>query len=120
MMADLENWSPQRVKDALDKGEIVLIDVRTPQEYMFEHIDRALLMPMAFFDPLGLPTQGAKRIVLHCGSGMRSAKVAQAAMAEGVIPLAHLEGGFAAWKEAKLPYRGTDMGSGAPKLMNVD
>ena len=116
-MADLEDWIPEQVKSALDAGEIVLIDVRSPQEYMMEHVEGALLMPMAFFRADALPTQDGKRIVLHCGSGVRSSKVAEAAMSAGVTPLAHMKGGFAAWKEAKLPYTGTDMASGAPKAM---
>lgn len=117
-MSELENWSPQQVSKALDAHEIVLIDVRTPQEYLMEHIEGALLMPMAFFDSNALPAQDGKRIVLHCGSGIRSGKVASRALDAGVSPLAHMEGGMAAWKEAKLPYRGIDMATGAPLLMN--
>lgn len=113
-MTAVENWSPDRVHDALNAGEIVLIDVRTPPEYMIEHVDGALLMPMAFFRADALPTQDGKRIVFHCGSGLRSSKVAAQAIAAGLAPLAHMEGGFAAWKAAKLPYVGTDMSSGAP------
>lgn len=114
-MTTVENWTPAQVKDALDKGEIVLIDVRTPQEFMFEHIEGALLSPMAFFSSASLPTQETKRIVLHCGSGMRSGKVAAVCLDEGIAPIAHMEGGFGAWKAAGLPYIGTDMATGAPR-----
>lgn len=31
-----------------------------------------------------------------------------------------MEGGFGAWKQAGLPYIGTDMATGAPKAMNAD
>lgn len=116
----LETWTPQEVHDALAQGRIVLIDVRTPQEYMFEHIVGSLLMPMSFFAPKHLPAQGAKRIVLHCGSGVRSEKMARAAMDAGIDRIAHLEGGFGAWKEAGLPYMGTDMGTGAPSMVNPE
>lgn len=116
-MPQLETWSPARVKAALDAAEIVLIDVRTPAEYALEHVEGAFLMPMAFFVPGALPPQTGKRIVLHCGSSMRSGKVAERLMAEGIAPMAHMEGGFAAWKEAGLPYIGTDMATGAPKRM---
>lgn len=116
-MTEIENWAPQRVKTAMDDGEIVLIDVRTPQEYMTEHVEGSLLMPMAFFDVNALPAQQGKRIVLHCGSGARSGKVAEKMKEAGISPLAHMEGGFGAWKEAKLPYIGTDMTTGAPKRM---
>ncbi len=116
-MAHLENWTPERVKAALDAREIVLIDVRTPAEYMMEHVAGALLMPMAFFRPHALPTQDGKRIVLHCGSGVRSGKAAAMALDAGLSPLAHMEGGFEAWKQAGLPYTGTEMATGAPKAM---
>ena len=117
-MSNVENWSPQQVKDALDAGEIVLIDVRTPQEYMFEHIEGALLMPLAFFKAGKLPGQTEKRIVFHCGSGARSEKVARAAIDAGIARIAHMEGGFGAWKGAKKPYIGTNMATGAPHLVS--
>ena len=48
-----------------------------------------------------------------------SPKVAEIALATGLSPLAHMEGGFGAWKQAGLPYTGTDMATGAPKAMNT-
>ena len=113
--ATLETWTPEEVARAKAAGEIVLIDVRTPQEFMFEHIEGALLSPMAFFDPAALPGQSEKRIVLHCGSGVRSERMARVALGAGFDRIAHMEGGFGAWKAARLPYIGTDMSSGAPK-----
>ena len=114
----LETWTVDEVADAFDKNEIVLIDVRTPQEYMFEHIEGALLMPLAFFKAGKLPGQTEKRIVFHCGSGARSEKVARAAIDAGIARIAHMEGGFGAWKGAKKPYIGTNMATGAPHLVS--
>jgi len=111
----LENWSVDEVARAFDANEIALIDVRTTPEYMFEHVDGALLMPMAFFRPDKLPDQAQKRLVFYCGSGARSARVARRAVEAGVQPVAHMEGGFAAWKQAKLPYMRTEMSTCAPK-----
>lgn len=111
----LENWTPQEVHDALARHEIVLIDVRTPQEYAFERIDGALLSPMQAFDAGNMPGQTDKRIVFHCGSGVRSGKVAKAFLQSGPDLVAHMKGGFDAWKEAGLTYTGTDMATGAPK-----
>ncbi|WP_316861465.1 rhodanese-like domain-containing protein [uncultured Cohaesibacter sp.] len=112
----VEAWTPEEVLEALKSDEIVLIDVRTPQEYMFEHIQGSLLAPMHCTEPKSYPTQDGKRIVLHCGSGVRSAKIANDCFAAGYTHMAHLEGGFAAWKAAKQPYIGTDMASGAPVI----
>jgi rhodanese-related sulfurtransferase len=100
----LEHWTPQELRDAFARNEVAIIDVRTPQEYSFEHIEGALLAPMATFQPQNLPSQQGKRLVLHCGSGMRSRKVAEACLAAGLGPMAHLEGGFGAWKQAGMAH----------------
>ncbi|MEX5729339.1 rhodanese-related sulfurtransferase [Rhodovulum iodosum] len=110
----LEHWNCDDLQQAMKQGEVLLIDVRTPQEYMFEYIRGALLLPMAAYDPAFLPEGGDKKIVFHCGSGVRSRKVAEAYLAAGHDVAAHLEGGFAAWKTARKPYIGTDMATGAP------
>ncbi|HKL64542.1 MAG TPA: rhodanese-like domain-containing protein [Roseovarius sp.] len=115
--AVFETWTVEEVARAWAANEIVLIDVRTPQEYMFEHIGGALLLPMPFFDAEKLPGQNDKRIVFHCGSGVRSEKIARAAIAAGIGRIAHMEGGFAAWKKARQPYIGTNMATGAPQAV---
>ena len=114
----LETWTPEEVHRALEAGEICLIDVRTPQEYMFEHVEGALLLPMPFFNAHKLPGQKDKPIVFHCGSGVRSEKVSRAAIDAGIDQIAHMEGGFAAWKAAQKPYIGTNMATGAPSRVN--
>ena len=111
----LETWTPQEVSDAMGKGEIVLIDVRTPQEYMIDHIEGALLMPLSDFVPGALPTGGDKRLVFYCGSGVRSGKVSRMVLSDGADKVAHMEGGMAGWKQAGLPHVQVDMATGAPK-----
>ena len=108
----LEHWTPQELAAARAKGEIVVIDVRTVPEYAFERIEGALLLPMSEFLPDALPTQQGKRLVFHCGSGVRSRRIAEACLAAGIAPVAHLEGGFAAWKTAGMPYLATDPATG--------
>ncbi|MBU2531979.1 MAG: rhodanese-like domain-containing protein [Alphaproteobacteria bacterium] len=113
----LESWTPAEVAEKLWAGKIVLIDVRTPQEYSFERIDGALLAPLQSFQPQHMPGQYDKRIVFHCGSGARSRKAAMACLEAGADRIAHMSCGFGGWKEAGLPYTGTDLASGAPKQM---
>ncbi len=112
----LQTLSPQEVKDKMDQNQIVLIDVRTPYEYGFEHIPGALLFPMASFDPKKLPSQDSKPIVFHCGSGMRSYKISELCAQVGISPLAHMDGGLGAWKQAKLPHMAIDPKTGAHVL----
>jgi len=114
----LEHWDCNDLQEGMKAGKVLLIDLRTPQEYMFESIRGALLLPMANYDTAFLPVGGDKQIVFHCGSGVRSRKVAGQFLAAGHDRAAHLEGGFAAWKAAHKPYIGTDMASGAPVKVN--
>ncbi len=111
----LEHWTPEDLHEAMASRDVVLIDVRTPQEYAFEHIEGSLLAPLHSFDPLTLPTQEGKRLVFHCGSGMRSRKAAMAYIGDSGGTIAHLDGGFAAWKAAGMPYCATDPGTGGPR-----
>lgn len=113
----LETWTPREVSSALEQGKIVLIDVRTPQEFSWERIEGALLFPMHSFDARFLPGQDGKQIVLHCGSGVRSRKMAEKYLGTGAAVIAHMEGGMGKWKDDGLPYVGTDPSSGAPKKM---
>lgn len=116
----LETWTPDEVKSAFDRDEIILIDVRTPQEYTFERIGGSLLSPMQAFQPMHMPGQSDKRIVFFCGSGIRSEKVARKYLEAGNDRVAHMKGGFGGWKDAGFTYTGTDMASGAPKDMKKE
>jgi rhodanese-related sulfurtransferase len=42
-------------------------------------------------------------VVFHCGSGKRSMAAAEKRVAAGAEQAAHMRGGIAAWKAAKLP-----------------
>ena len=114
----IEAWTPAEVATA--RQDIVLIDVRTPQEHALERISGALLMALQEFRPECLPAQDAKRIVLHCGSGVRSGRAAAMCLESGMGRIAHMEGGMAAWKDGRQEYIGTDISSGAPKKMTKD
>jgi rhodanese-related sulfurtransferase len=94
--------TPEQVRAWLSSGEILLVDVREPNEYAFERIHGALLYPLSTFDPGVLPMEGRK-LVLHCGSGKRSLTAAHQLLAAGHGHLTHLAGGIQAWKAAGLP-----------------
>jgi rhodanese-related sulfurtransferase len=94
--------TPEAVHAALQKGEIMLVDVREPQEYAVERIHGALLYPLSTFDARSLPMEGRK-LVLHCGGGVRSMKAAHKLLDAGHAQVTHVEGGLAAWKAAGLP-----------------
>ena len=99
----LENLAPQDVATGVAEGRFLLVDVREPAEYDAEHIEGAVPFPLSTFDPAALPDPADKAIVFQCGSGVRSARAAEAAMAAGIPAGRHLAGGINAWKRSGLP-----------------
>ena len=99
----LEELSPRQVAELLNGHQILLVDVREPDEYAAQRIAGALLFPLSTLDALALPPDGPRRVVFQCGTGKRSALAAKARLAAGASRVAHLTGGIGAWKAAGLP-----------------
>ena len=107
--AQIETMTAQQVMDAAAKGDVVIVDIRDPRE-----IERDGRIPGAFActrgmlefwidpaSPYAKPAfQQDKKYIFHCAGGMRSALAAKTADDMGLTPVAHIGGGFAAWKEA--------------------
>ena len=84
----------------LERGEALLIDVREPSEYAAEHIPEARLLPLSTFDPMRVPQEAGKKVVLHCVMGMRSAQAGQKLLDAGFTTVYNFRGGVQAWKDA--------------------
>lgn len=97
----LNSLHPTQLKQQLEAGETLLIDVREPSEHAGEKIDGAQLMPLSRFNPADIP--GDRAFVLYCQSGNRSAQAAQKLFAAGFEQVSHLDGGLNAWKQAGHP-----------------
>ena len=96
--------SPAEVRDRLQQGGAVLVDVREPFEHAAERIEGAVPMPLGSLDPEAVRTQYAgKRVIFHCAGGKRSAKACERFGAGHAEPTEHLAGGIEAWKQAGLP-----------------
>ena len=91
--------SPEEAwKNLAEDPDIVLVDVRTPQEYEESHIPGALLLPLDQLEALAperLPDTEAV-IYLYCRSGNRSAQAARLLEEMGYTRLYDL-GGIQQW-----------------------
>lgn len=102
-------------RDAVDlqiREDVVLVDLRDPRE-----LEREGRVPGAFHCPRGMlefwidpdspyhkPVFAQdKTFVFFCAGGMRSALAAATAHDMGLRPVAHIGGGFGAWREAGGP-----------------
>jgi rhodanese-related sulfurtransferase len=93
-------------------SDVVIVDIRDPRE-----IERDGRVPGAFActrgmlefwidpdSPYAKPVfQGDKKFIFYCAGGLRSALAAKTAQDMGLQPVAHIGGGFAAWRDAGGP-----------------
>jgi rhodanese-related sulfurtransferase len=78
--------SPEDAQAYLRKGAQV-IDVRTPEEFSTGHLPNAINIPLALIESGSpLPLKDKKQVLLlHCRSGVRSAKAAKLLSGLGYI-----------------------------------
>lgn len=96
-------------------GDLVLVDVREPDEYAQGHLPGAVNLPrgvlefqihahpaMACVADAAL-AEPSRRMVLYCRTGGRSALAADSLRQLGFTDVCSLAGGFEAWRNADLP-----------------
>jgi rhodanese-related sulfurtransferase len=111
--ASVRTLTVEEAKALAGRDDTVFVDLRDPRE-----LEREGRMPGAFHCPRGMlefwidpespyakPVfQQDKQFVFFCAGGWRSALAAKTAQDMGLQPVAHVEGGFGAWKKAGGPF----------------
>ena len=88
------------LKQKLDRGDkFVLIDVREPHEYKICNIPGAKLIPLGEFPQHVGEFDKDADIVIHCKSGMRSAKACGFLRQNGFQHVRNVVGGILAWAD---------------------
>ncbi len=110
---EIETLSVEEAIALHGRDDVTFIDVRDIRE-----LEREGRVPGAFHAPRGMlefwidpespyhkPIFGQeKRFVFFCAGGWRSALAAQTALRMGLRPVAHIKGGFGAWRKANGPF----------------
>lgn len=96
---DIASIHPQKFVEALDQQTLkdsIIIDVREQHEWEFYHLDEAKLIPMGQIPHrLGeLPED--QDIYLVCAHGVRSYRVAEYLLENGIERVINVDGGMAA------------------------
>ncbi len=96
--------SAKECAEMLKKGNVALIDVRNPNEYIAAHIKGSVLIPVdELYGRIDEVPEG-EPIIFHCAVGVRSALACEIGAAMGRAECYNMEGGMDAWKASSLPF----------------
>lgn len=112
-LAEIRTLSPTEARALHGRGDVQFVDLRDIRE-----LQREGRMPGALHCPRGMlefwidPASpyhrkefaADKTFVFFCAAGWRSVLAAKAAQDMGLKPVAHIDGGFKAWREAGGPF----------------
>lgn len=95
------------VEDAMKlietKPNLVIVDVRSSQEFASGHIDGAVSIPITNSKLLLANLRPTDEILVYCQIGFRSASVKQLLNKKGYENVYDMLGGIVAWKNAGYP-----------------
>jgi sulfur-carrier protein adenylyltransferase/sulfurtransferase len=98
--AKVPEITPVEMKKWMDeKRPFVLVDVREPHEFQICSIPGSTLIPLGDVPKRMNELNSADEIVVHCRSGMRSAKAVELLMQAGFRKIHNLKGGVLAWSD---------------------
>ncbi|HYG36326.1 MAG TPA: rhodanese-like domain-containing protein [Clostridia bacterium] len=101
----VQQVDPKLAQKLMAKNNIVVLDIRTPEEFQDGHIAGAINID--FLDKdfekniAGLDKN--KSYLLHCASGNRSSRSLPVLKKQQFQSIYHLDGGMNAWKKAGMP-----------------
>jgi rhodanese-related sulfurtransferase len=108
-----KNITACQANSIIESKDVFLLDVRTPSEYNYSHIEGAKLIPLKnvpVHDPVNLsydklllnrmkelPEGKSEKIVVYCYSGKRGGIASQMIADAGYKKVYNLQGGLTAW-----------------------
>lgn len=116
---------PGDVADKIKNNEnIILLDVRTPEEYEESHLQNTLLLPVQQLSSQSLMDIGLgesakdKEIIIYCRSGARSKTAYDIMKSLGYTNIKSVAGGMIHWEEDNYPFIETGAYAGSRMMMN--
>jgi rhodanese-related sulfurtransferase len=103
MTVMLHPLSPQQVRERLDAGRAILVDIREVDEFARSHITGAQSQPLSTWEKAHLSVDPDADVIFTCRSGMRTAGACDRLAARIRGDAFVLDGGLDAWVKAGLP-----------------
>lgn len=103
----MQTLSPAELHSMAARGDpILVVDVRSPAEFVEVHVPFAVNHPLPDLDAGALKVEAekaGKKLVFICKSGGRGRSACERAIAAGVSAVLNVDGGTGAWIEAGYP-----------------
>jgi rhodanese-related sulfurtransferase len=102
----VKSVSPEEFDKARKEKDVVVIDVRSPEEFAAGRVPNAINIPVTGkgsedFEKKATEASKGKTPLIYCMSGGRSARAAQKMRALGIRQIIEMPGGWAAWTQEK-------------------
>lgn len=104
--ADSQNVTPDQAEKLLkEKKDVVVLDVRTPEEFKSGHIAGAKNVDFQSddFKKQVAALDKSKTYLVHCAAGGRSSRALKVLDENKIGQVYHMDAGFSGWKEAGKP-----------------
>ena len=114
-LANIEEIAPERAAEILDRPDLEgwhFVDVREPEEFAAGHIPGARNFPRGFLEVRAdlehhkrdaWLEDRARKLILYCGGGHRSALAAETLQQMGFEQVRSLAEGWTGWTQRGLP-----------------
>lgn len=109
----IQEWTLGLAHEKVERGEVLVVDVREPDEYAKGHIPGAINVPRGTIEGAADPNfkyrvealcnARDKKLLLYCQSGGRSAMAAATLQEMGFEHVHSLAGGWDVWEGDDLP-----------------
>ena len=103
--SDISQQALQKVMVSAEKNKVVLLDVRSPEEYAEGHVPGAINISHTQIKAnlAKLLPHKNDMVVVYCRSGRRAGMAKDILAENGFTKLRHLSGDMNAWYDANLP-----------------
>lgn len=89
--------SPDEAKELIDNKEVIVLDVRTPEEFQEGHIPNATLLPLQELEQRLKELDKDESYLVVCRSGNRSAQASDILMNNGFTSIYNMTSGMSGW-----------------------
>lgn len=94
----VQQISNDQLAQGIGKPDVVVVDVRQPQEYAIRHIPGAILAPHDDIERFMADLPRDKDLYVHCEVGQRSAYACEMLEASGFTRLFNVVPGMSQWR----------------------